>query len=932
MKPSLPGLALLFRASIPLTLFLTGCGALNLRNNGVAPQAIHRGSVHGGQQPVSGATIQLYAVGTTGDGSAATPLLTPAATSDANGNFNITGTYTCPAPASLIYIVATGGNPGLSAGTNNAALSLIAALGPCNTLSSSTFIQINEVTTVGAVYPLAPFMTSSSAIGSSTLDAQSLTDAFTLASQLVNFSTGTSPGTFVPSGYAVPASEINTIANILSTCINSIGGVAGDGTSCGNLFSLTTPVTTPATTPATDTIIALLHLANNPTLNTTALFNLAPPTSPFQPQLAQAPSNFSVALMPASGTPTFTISPASINFPATTIGFPSPWQSITLTNNSQSSVRISDNGVFGVNGFDFTLFYGDCGIVAPAASCTLQADFTPTAAGSRSGLFSLTSAAPDSPQTISFSGTGLALSSNPLTYSPSSLAFTKFGIPATVTLTNNGSGPINIGSINIFTTLSYPDPKWSQTNNCGSSLPGQSICTITVVANDLVGSPTGQPFSQGVVQGSLTIVNDSSTGTYSIPLSTSSYFTVSGAPIDFGNVAVGSTSQQRSFRSDTYNRSNSPAFTESLSGTNASDFSFPQGGLCSLPAYPNNVSCTLPIAFTPSAPGLRTATLTTTYGDVALTGGGNGVTGASFYTVPTSLFLPNSFQSGTVAIYNVGSTTLSLTPTFTGPNATLFTLINTCQSVAPGASCSIPVSPTSLQAGQASATLTVTDGASGIQQSIPVFLAPGQFTPAPYTDPVTLNFPDTPVNQTSIPMILAVYTPNNDPFTISPTVSSTRVSCTQAGAQCLSIQVTPSTVGPNNVGFDILDTVTQRDFPVSSTVNGIIVGSPAVSLSASSIIFPARPVGSTSIPQTITVTNSGSGNAPLSLSSISLSGANPGDYVLTNGCGSSLSVSGHCTLSVSFSPTVSGTRTATIQIVSNAPTSPDLFQLTGTAQ
>jgi hypothetical protein len=317
-----------------------------------------------------------------------------------------------------------------------------------------------------------------------------------------------------------------------------------------------------------------------------------------------------------------------------------------------------------------------------------------------------------------------------------------------------------------------------------------------------------------------------------------------------------------------------------------------------------------------------------------LTGGGNGVTGTSFYPSPASLFLPHFSQSGTVTIYNVGSTTLSLTPTFTGPDATLFTAINTCQSVAPGGSCSIHVSLTQQvgQASEASATLTVTDGASGIQQSVPVFLAPAQFTPAPYTDPATLNFPDTPVNQTSIPIILAVYTLNNDPFTISPNVSSTRVSCTQAGAQCLSIQVTPSTVGTNNVTFNIYDTVTQRLFTVNSTVNGIIVGSAAVSLSASSIIFPSRPVGSTSIPQTITVTNGGSGNAPLSLSSISLSGANPGDYVLTNGCGSSLSVSAHCTLSVSFSPTVSGTRTATIQIVSNVPTSPDLIQVSGTAQ
>jgi hypothetical protein len=50
------------------------------------------GAVHGGQQPVTGSTIQLYAVGTTGDGSAATPLLSGLfTTSDGSGmanNFN----------------------------------------------------------------------------------------------------------------------------------------------------------------------------------------------------------------------------------------------------------------------------------------------------------------------------------------------------------------------------------------------------------------------------------------------------------------------------------------------------------------------------------------------------------------------------------------------------------------------------------------------------------------------------------------------------------------------------------------------------------------------------------------------------------------------------------------------------------------------------
>ncbi len=69
------------------------------------------GSVYGGQQPVSGATLQLYAVGVQGDGSAATPLLPQAVLSDTNGQFYMAANYICPTPATPVYITATGGSP-----------------------------------------------------------------------------------------------------------------------------------------------------------------------------------------------------------------------------------------------------------------------------------------------------------------------------------------------------------------------------------------------------------------------------------------------------------------------------------------------------------------------------------------------------------------------------------------------------------------------------------------------------------------------------------------------------------------------------------------------------------------------------------------------------------------------------------------------------
>ena len=273
-----------------LTLALTGCGIGPL-NSGSNPinNSRYSGSVHGGQQPVIGATIQLYTVGTTADSSAATPLLTSSVTSDATGSFTITGLYSCTS-ATQVYIVATGGNPGLS--TPNPNIALMAALGPCSSLTSSTFISINELTTAAAVAALAPFMTSATAIGSSPSDATQLANAFTLANEFVNTTTGASPGVNVPSGDTVPTTELNTLADILSACINSTGGVAGDGSLCGDLFSLT--AVSPAPAP-TNTIQAMLNIANNPTLNTGALFALAPPTPPFQPTLTSAPANFLIS-------------------------------------------------------------------------------------------------------------------------------------------------------------------------------------------------------------------------------------------------------------------------------------------------------------------------------------------------------------------------------------------------------------------------------------------------------------------------------------------------------------------------------------------------------------------------------------------------------------------------------------------------------------
>jgi DNA-binding beta-propeller fold protein YncE len=275
------------------TFTLAGCGGL-ANPAPVKLTTAFRGSVHGGQQPISGAAVYLYAAGTTGYSSLNANLLTKTVTSDTGGHFDITGDYSCTAGQQM-YIVAIGGNPGSETNANSA---LMAALGDCSGLTASTFISVNEVTTVGSIFALAPFMSSYSALGTSSTNTPGLALAFASINKLVDIATGSSTGPALPVGATSPSSEINTLADILATCINSAGGVAGDGTRCGTLFALTTP---PANSAPTDTIQAVLRIAQNPTRNAASLYDLSSPAAPFVPQLQAAPNDWTLSINYTSG-------------------------------------------------------------------------------------------------------------------------------------------------------------------------------------------------------------------------------------------------------------------------------------------------------------------------------------------------------------------------------------------------------------------------------------------------------------------------------------------------------------------------------------------------------------------------------------------------------------------------------------------------------
>jgi hypothetical protein len=249
-----------------------------------------QGRVFGGDQPIAGAVIQLYAAGKTGNGSAATALISSTVTTGAGGSFSITNDYNCPNPSNTpVYLTATGGNPGLPGSVNNTAIALVAALGPCNNLTSSTFILINEATTAAAAWALAPFSTSLTNIGASGTNFTGISNAFATADQLASPSTGQSPSSSVPPGTVMESAKLYSLADALASCASS----NGSGTPCSSLFTDVTP--SGGTAPA-DTFGAALDVVKNPGHNVAKIFtNHVGSTPPF-PGLTAAPNDWTISI------------------------------------------------------------------------------------------------------------------------------------------------------------------------------------------------------------------------------------------------------------------------------------------------------------------------------------------------------------------------------------------------------------------------------------------------------------------------------------------------------------------------------------------------------------------------------------------------------------------------------------------------------------
>jgi Chitobiase/beta-hexosaminidase C-terminal domain len=294
-RPNQLFLSVIFAAAV-MSLVI-GCGY----SGSATPVAIN-GVVMGGRQAVNGASIQIYAAGTNGIGSASTPLLEKPVLSDSNGKFSIPAEYGCPSASSEVYVVARGGSAGAT-GEKNSALALSSLLGPCSGLAALGSISVNEVTTVGSVWPLAQYFTSPTHLGSAANDT-SFANAIGSVPEFINIAQGSSPGTPTSTSYFAESDKLYSLADALSACVDSSGGQATDHNPCDQLFSVASPSGLNA---PTDTLAAAILIAQNPNSNVAGIFDLTSGSTPFQPMVTAAPTDWTLPLSYRVSTPSISL-------------------------------------------------------------------------------------------------------------------------------------------------------------------------------------------------------------------------------------------------------------------------------------------------------------------------------------------------------------------------------------------------------------------------------------------------------------------------------------------------------------------------------------------------------------------------------------------------------------------------------------------------
>jgi len=434
-------------------------------------------------------------------------------------------------------------------------------------------------------------------------------------------------------------------------------------------------------------------------------------------------------------------SSTALTFASQALGTASSAQTVTLQNTGATVLTVTTIAMSG----DFSET-DNCvnSSVAVGSFCTIQVTFTPSAAGSRTGLMTIGVNVAGGQLVVDMSGAGAAAGVVSLT--PGSLDFGPVGVGST-------SAPLQVEASNNNPTTAVPisgvtitSPFTISSNSCGTTtLAANTSCQVMV---------TFTPAQAGAATGTLTFTDGGGTQTVALAGTGAAPATdgLNPTSLSFPATPTGTLSAAQTVQLT--NAGNEVLTSIGVSVSGAFQTSNNCGTQLTGPA-----ACTISVIFAPTQSGSQSGTLTVSDAlrtqTVALTG--TGVTAAAFGVNPSSLSfstqqpgVPSAPQ--TVTVTNTGGAAMANVGfQITGPAAASYSIgITTCgTTLNGGGSCTVQVIFTPPATGATAATLTISSSTLGVTPASVSLNGSGQGSGGLGANPALLTFPEVGVGQSS---------------------------------------------------------------------------------------------------------------------------------------------------------------------------------------
>jgi hypothetical protein len=511
----------------------------------------------------------------------------------------------------------------------------------------------------------------------------------------------------------------------------------------------------------------------------------------------------------------------------------------------------------------------------------------------------------------------------------------------TITVRNGGLANLVLTGAPTKAGANAADFAISADTCAGATLAPGVTCTTNV---------TFAPGTVGAKSASI-VYNDNAGGPHSVPLTgkgVAPAVTITPGSVAFPSTGIGTSATPATMT--IANSGDAPLHITTVSTTGANAADFPLGtNVCNGTTVAPGANCQITVGFVPTAIGARTGSFTVT-SDAPTQSSALSGTGTSSISITPSSWdygavdvgaATNPTKSFTVKNETTGST-FTLGAAVTGDAAYSVVGTNGCASgtvLGAQATCSVTVQFDPASNGAKTGSLTVTSNAPGSPHS--AALTGSGFTPAPEASlsPTSLAYgtqgvghpatkTTTLTNTGELPLTITniAVTAGATDYSVSSDCPATAIP--HGGTCTISATFNPTAVGSRPGTITV--TSNSRSNPNTVALSGTGIRGD-LGVSPGSLTFGNQVVGTTSAAQTLTVTNIGTDT--LNIGAITKAGANPGDYLVgPETCsGAALAVNGTCTIDVRFKPTIDGSRSAQLSIASDAPISPKLVNLTGTA-